>query len=318
MYKVALVLAAVAAGGSISQAATLEVGTGKKYSSISAAASAAAPYDIIIVYPGTYKGAVFTDSNLTVRTPAGSPRGSAVITGSTMLDKGLFVTKGSNITIDGFRFASARSTSGNGAGIRVESKNLTVRNSEFIGNQNGMLITPGSLRGTVTISNSLFKGNGAGDGQSHGLYANALDKLVVTNTRFEGTKVGHHLKSRADVNVVTGSSFVDTSMSGAASYQIELPEGGAATIENNSLVKGPYSSNGCCSIAIGFEQYKGSSYVNPTGPVVIRNNKFTNLRTSRSYFVSNRMSSSVTLSGNGFTGPVSPLSGRGSVDGLIS
>src|SRR5687767_14607806 len=85
-------------------------------------------------------------------TPVGSPRCSAIVTGATMLHKVLFFTKGSNIVIDGFRFSGATSTSRNGAGIRVESKNLKVRNSEFISNENGMMITTGStLRGTVTI-----------------------------------------------------------------------------------------------------------------------------------------------------------------------
>lgn len=319
MLKIAFALAALAAGGSMAQAATLEVGVGKRYSSISSAAAAANPYDTIIVYPGTYKGAVLYDSNLTVRTPVGSPRGSAIVTGSTMLDKGLFVTKGSNIVIDGFRFTGARSTAHNGAGIRVESKNLTVRNSEFISNENGMLITPGStLRGTVTITGSLFRSNGYGDGQTHGVYANTLDRLTIENSRFENTKVGHHIKSRADTTVVRGSTILDGTISNAASYQIEIPEGGTVTIENNTLTKGKYSSNSCCSIALGFEQYKGSSYVNPVGPVVVRNNKFTNQRTTKTIFVSNRMTSSATLSGNTLYGLVTPLSGRGSVNGMIN
>ena len=319
MLKIAFALAALAAGGSMAQAATLEVGVGKKYSSISAAAAAANPYDTIIVYPGTYKGAVLYDANLTVRTPVGSPRGSAIVTGATMLDKGLFVTKGSNIVIDGFRFTGAESTSRNGAGIRVESKNLTVRNSEFISNENGMLITPGStLRGTVTISNSLFKSNGYGDGQSHGVYSNTLDRLTIENSRFENTKVGHHIKSRAYSTIVRGSTIVDGTITNAASYQIEVPEGGTVTIENNTLVKGQYSSNGCCSIALGFEQYKGGSYVNPVGPIVIRNNKFTNQRTSKTTFVSNRTTSPASLSANTLTGLVTPLSGNGSVNGMIN
>lgn len=319
MLKIAFALAALAAGGSIAQAATLEVGVGKRYSSISAAAAAANPYDTIIVYPGTYRGAVLYDSNLTVRTPVGSPRGSAIVTGTAVLDKGLFVTKGSNIVIDGFRFTGAKSTSRNGAGIRVESKNLTVRNSEFISNQNGMLITPGStLRGTVTITNSLFRSNGYGDGQTHGVYANTLDRLTIENSRFENTKVGHHIKSRAYSTTVRGSTILDGTITNAASYQIEVPEGGTVTIENNTLVKGKYSSNGCCSIALGFEQYKGGSYINPAGPMVIRNNKFTNQRTTKTLFVSNRTKSPATLSGNTLTGLVTPLSGNGSVNGMIN
>ena len=319
MLKTALALAALAAGGSMAQAATLEVGVGKTYSSIGAAAAAANPHDTIIVHPGTYKGAVLHDGHLTVRTPAGSPRGSAIVTGATLMDKGLFVTRGSDIVIDGFRFTGARSTSKNGAGIRVESRNLTVRNSEFVDNESGMLITPGpTRRGTVTITGSLFKSNGYGDGQSHGVYANTLDKLVIENSRFEDTRVGHHIKSRADTTIVRGSNLVDGSITDAASYQIEVPEGGTVTIENNDLVKGKYSSNGCCSIALGFEQNKGGSYVNPVGPVVVRNNRFTNQRTTTTSFVSNRMTSPATLSGNRLTGRVTPLTGNGSVDGVVN
>lgn len=314
---------AIAAGFALcafqAQAATLEVGAGKRYTTLSAAAAAAQSYDTIIVYPGTYSGAAWTDSNLTIKRAAGTATGSVVVTGATVGDKGLFLVKGANVTIDGLRFTGARSTSRNGAGIRAEGKNLTVRNSEFIANENGMLITPGLNRGVVTISNSLFKNNGYGDGQSHGLYASSgLDKLVVTGSRFEGTKVGHHLKSRADVNVVRGSSFIDGSLAKAASYQIDLSEGGAATIEGNTLVKGVYSSNGCCSIALGFEQYKGGSYVNPPGLIVIRNNKFTNQRSTTTTFVVNRTVTPATLTTNSFTGRVKPLTGPGSVDGLIS
>lgn len=319
MFKVAFALAAIAAGVTGAQAATLEVGVGKKYTSIGAAAAAANAYDTIIVYPGTYKGAVFYDSNLTVRTPVGSPRGAAIVTGATMLDKGLFVTKGSNITIDGFRFTGAKSTSRNGAGIRVESKNVTVRNSEFISNENGMLITPGAtVKGNVTITGSLFRLNGYGDGQSHGIYSNSLDRLTVENSRFEDTKVGHHIKSRADATTVRGSTILDGTVAQGSSYQIEVPEGGTITIENNVLVKGTNSSNSCCSIALGFEQYKGASYVNPVGPIVVRNNKFTNKRSAKTTFVSNRTTTPATLSGNTLTGLITPLTGNGSVNGVIS
>ena len=318
MLKLAFALAALATGGSMAQAATLEVGVGRKYGSISAAAAAANPFDTIIVHPGTYNGAVLADSDLTVRAPIGSVRSAAIATGATILDKGLFVTKGANIVIDGFRFTGAKSTGDNGAGIRVESRNLTVRNSEFISNQNGMLITPGgTVKGNVTIINSLFKSNGAGDGQSHGVYSNSLGRLTIENSRFEDTRVGHHIKSRADTTIVRGTTILDGTVASGASYQIEVPEGGAITIENNVLVKGDNSSNDCCSIALGFEQYKGARYVNPIGPVIIRNNRFTNQRMSKTTFVSNRMSSPATLSGNTLTGLVTPLTGKGTVNSVV-
>ena len=314
MLKVVLALAAVAAGGSMAHAATLEVGSGKKYSSIRAASLAANRYDTIVVYPGTYSSAKISDSDVTIKRAPYTSAGSVVITGSTYGDKGLLLITGHRVTVDGLTFKYARSTSRNGAGIRLEGTGLTVRNSRFLYNQNGMLVTPITKEaGTVTITNSLFKGNGYGDGQTHGLYVNHVNKLVVSNTRFEGTKVGHHLKSRANINLIRYNSFVDTGMYKAASYQIDLPSGGGATIEYNNFYKGKYSSNGCCVIALGFE-----SSSNPTSPISVRYNKLTNQRSTRTTFVVNRLLTSARLTGNRFTGLVRALSGRGSVNGVIS
>ena len=56
---------------------------------------------------------------------------------------------------------------------------------------------------TVTIRNSEFGFNGAGDGRSHGIYVNEVAKLDVANSYFHDTSVGHNLKSRA----IWGRSF---------------------------------------------------------------------------------------------------------------
>lgn len=310
--------AALAVGAVQAHAATLEVGSGKKYSSIRAASSAANRYDTILVYPGTYSSAKIWDSDVTIR-KAPNTTGSVVISGSTYSDKGLLLIVGHRVTVDGITFKYAKSTSRNGAGIRLEGTGLTVKNSSFYNNQNGILATPAVKNaGTVTISNSLFKSNGYGDGQSHGIYIGSIDKLNVTGSRFVGTKVGHHLKSRANVNYISSNTFDDTSMSNAASYHIDLPNGGAATIQYNTMIKGRYASNGCCVVALGFEMYKGSGYRNPTGPIYVRNNKLTNQRTTTTTFTANRTGTPATLTSNSFSGPIRSLSGAGSVNGVIS
>src|SRR5436305_410156 len=52
---------------------------------------------------------------------------------------------------------------------------------------------------------------------------------------------GHELKSRAETNVITNDRIDD--VNGTASYSIDLPNGGAATIQNNIVRQGPNTDN---------------------------------------------------------------------------
>jgi hypothetical protein len=54
--------------------------------------------------------------------------------------------------------------------------------------------------------------------------------------------VGHEIRSRATVTIVNNTRVVDRA-TGTASYGIDLPNGGAASITNNSIEKGPLSEN---------------------------------------------------------------------------
>ena len=318
-----VVAAALAVGAVQAHAATLEVGSGKRYTSLSAAASAAASGDTVIVYPGTYSGATWYDSNLTIRRATGTSAGSVVVTGKAVGDKGLFLVKGSNVTIDGLRFVGARSTAGNGAGIRQEGLNLTVRNSSFYNNEMGILATPYPTKGgSLTIANSSFdyhKSRVSGH-IGHSVYGNSLDRMTVTGSKFTRNFVGHYVKSRAGTTVVTGNTIDDTN--GSASFLIDLPEGGGATVANNILVKGASASNCCITIAYGFEMYKGRSYQNSPGTVSIRDNRFTNKRASTVTFATNKSTpvNQLVLYGNKLTalaGSIKTLSGAGSVNLLV-
>jgi hypothetical protein len=54
--------------------------------------------------------------------------------------------------------------------------------------------------------------------------------------------VGHEVKSRALVNIINHNRIVD-GPTGTASYSIDLPNGGIATITNNQIEQGPASQN---------------------------------------------------------------------------
>ena len=117
-------------------ARTLEVGPDQNLKAPSAAAAIAAPGDTIEIAPGEYFDcAVWSEDNLTIE---GKGDG-AVITDKTCQGKALFITKGNDITIRNLTFTRARVPDQNGAGIRVEGKNLTIEHSRFIDNEDGIL-----------------------------------------------------------------------------------------------------------------------------------------------------------------------------------
>ena len=53
--------------------------------------------------------------------------------------KGIFVTTGQRMTIEGFDFVGAKVPDRNGAGIRLEKGSLTLRDCRFQDNENGLL-----------------------------------------------------------------------------------------------------------------------------------------------------------------------------------
>jgi hypothetical protein len=306
---------------STAAAATLQVGVGKPFTTIQAAANAANPGDIIEIFAGTYsKGAKFLDDNLLIRLAPGQKKWAARIKGP-VDGKGIFIIKGNNATVEGLRFDSAIVPDGNGAGIRQEGGNLTVRNCYFAANEMGILATPvPGAEGPLTVTGSTFTNTRSRKAGSigHGLYAvGGVTRLSVSGSTFTKGTAGHYIKSRAADNRITGNTINDSL--GEASYLIDVSEGGTATIADNIMTKGAEAQNCCTAIAYGAEMYKGASYQNPAGPVLIQNNRFTNKRASTVNFVNNLSTpvNPVVLRGNVLVaeaGTILPLKGAGTVE----
>ncbi|WP_374594733.1 right-handed parallel beta-helix repeat-containing protein [Sphingosinicella sp.] len=279
--------AALSTGSAGASAATLAVGGNGAYATLAEAARDTEAGDTIVLAPGLYEGARFHADNLTIRAAADAVPGSVVVGGDTVAGKGLFVIAGDDVTITGITFEGARAPDGNGAGIRAEGRNLTVADARFSGNEMGILAN--SVDGSVlTVRRSRFTGTAsrAADHVGHAIYANGIARLMVTGSTFERGTRGHYIKSRALDTRITGNRIDDTN--GSASYLIDLPEGGGATISDNLLVKGPDPDNCCTAIAYGFEMRKGGSYVNPQGPVRVSGNRFVNRAPGTVTFFANR------------------------------
>jgi Ca2+-binding RTX toxin-like protein len=217
--------------------ATLTVGSGQQYSTISAAVAASHDGDVIQVQAGTYTNDFASISkDITLQGVGGMVK--LVATQNIPNGKAILIANG-DITIDNFEFTGAKVGDQNGAGIRYEGGNLTITDSYFHDNQNGLLAA--TANGTITIRNSEFDHNGTGDGRTHNIYVNGVSKLTIDNSLFHDAVIGHQIKSRAVETVITNSRIYDES--GTSSYSIDLPNGGKATITGNVIQQGPNGDN---------------------------------------------------------------------------
>lgn len=299
-------MALLAAGA---HARTLEVGPGKAYPAPSAAVAAAEPGDRILIAPGEYADcAVLTKNDVTIE-GAGDPA-EIVLTDKICEGKAILVLRGENALVRNLTLQRARVPDDNGAGIRGESRSITVDGVRFIGNQNGIL--SGTDGGTMTVRNSYFEKNGfCGAACAHGIYAGHLDLLHVEGSHFIDTRQAHHIKSRARRTEVIGCNIQD-GPDGTASYEVEAPNGGSLVVRGSIIVKGPKAENHTAAIMIGSE-----GVTQPTREIVVAGNVFRNDGSYPTVFVSNGTDTPAQVSDNAISGvgPVRTLKGGGTVTG---
>jgi hypothetical protein len=234
--------------------------------------------------------------------------GPVEISGPVCQRKALFVTAAPRIEITGITFRRATTEEGNGAGIRAEGGDLTIRDSRFEENENGILAaaTPDT---TIRIENSVFRGNGAlsGGACAHGIYIGNIAALIVERSRFEATRICHHIKSRALRTEITDSQILDGPET-EASFLVDISNGGDLLLRGNTMRKGPNAGNNTAAVAVGFEGAR-----NPTSTLRILDNRFENVMPRPTSFVVNRTQAQAVLAGNALTGRVTPLVGPGNV-----
>jgi hypothetical protein len=230
-----------------------------------------------------------------------------VLTDKVCEGKAIFVVRADNVTISGLTFTRARAGDGNGAGIRAEGVNLTIIDSTFVDNQEGILAGD-NPRSTIIVRNSRFERNGACiNACAHGIYANHIALLNVIHSRFFETRAGHHIKSRAARTEIANNQ-IDDGPDGTSSYLVDIPNGGSLVLMNNTLEKGPLNQNHSAAVSIGEE---GVSQ--PTPELIISKNTFLNDGPPTS-FVRNLTATPARLAGNVLKGnSVTPLTGDGTV-----
>ena len=270
----ALLLAALCATVS---ARTIVVGPGGQPSTFAAAVAEAVDGDTIAILPGTYPRdvAVIRQKKLTIRGIGERPVFAA--DGADAEGKAIWVVRDGEVTIENVAFQGARVSDRNGAGIRFERGRLVVRNCRFVDNQNGIL-TAGFEDAELFVFDSEFSDLPAQDGRNHLLYAGTIGKLHVQGSRFHRGALGHLIKSRARQTFI-GYNLLQDGPEGNASYQVDLPNGGDATLIGNVIAKGPRRDNPV-AVSYGAEGPKW-----PRNRLVLAHNTFVNEGWSPTWFL---------------------------------
>jgi len=195
--------------------------------------------DVVEIDAGTYLGDVASwyADNLVLRGIGGRAHLNA--NGANYGGKATWVIAGRNTTVENIEFSNSTVPDQNGAGIRQDGPDLTVCNSYFHDNENGIL---GGSGGEVLIEYSEFARNGYGDGRSHNMYILDATKFTFRYSYSHHAKIGHNIKTRAHENHILYSRIMDEA-AGTSSYAVDVPDCGITYLVGNLIQQGPDTDN---------------------------------------------------------------------------
>ncbi len=277
----------------LNQSRLLEVGPDRLFKTPGDVAPHVRDGDTVAIDAGTYVGdvAVWRANNLTLRGVGGLARLDAA--GRSAQGKAIWVIAGANTTVENIAFLNAEVRDRNGAGIRQEGPDLTVRNCLFRNNQNGIL-TGTNRASDILIEFSEFEGRKEGVGHSHNIYIGEVASFTLRGSYSHRAREGHAVKSRARRNVIVYNRLAD-GLDGRSSYLLDLPNGGTAFIIGNEFQQGPRAVN---QTAISFSA-EHDRYTEKA--LFIVNNTLINQRRN-GYFLQNRSSAPDYVANNLFLG----------------
>lgn len=248
------------------------VGPGHPYATPCQAIAAAQPGDTIEIDAagnGTYDGDVCTwaTSNLTIVGVNGRAHIDAA--GHSSGNKATWVIAGDNTVVRNVELSGATSTDLNGAGIRAEGANLTVADSYFHDNQDGIL-TGANAASDIVISSSEFANNGAGDGYSHNMYIGHVRSFTLEHSYSHDSNKGQLVKSRASTNYILYNQLLGRT--GTSNYELDMPNAGLSYVIGNVIQQGPQTSNS------NIIEYGIEGVTNPSSQLYLVNNSIVNDR----------------------------------------
>jgi hypothetical protein len=267
---------------------------GVMFTSLSAAKQAIRNGSRIYLFSGVYEEGIYLDKDdLAIMGEEG-----VVFDNATVDEKAALVLTGNNVLVENIECRNIQVSDNNGACIRFEGANLTVRNLYAHDSQSGVMTNNNA--GIVKIEHSIFErlgGKAQGAGYAHALYIKA-DELIFYKSKIISTKgEGSGIKSRSK-KVVIDSSLL-ASMDAMDSRLVDMANYGELIIKNSVLQQGGHTSNSQL-LAYGLETNITSEFdvnrVELVNNIILFDNKKSNV------LISSRLLDEMVNRGNVFIG----------------
>ena len=198
--------------------------------------------DTIELLPGDYRDTLALNQRRLTLRGVGKVN---VIGGERLQDnriKALWTVRGGEVTIENVAFRGARGVDGSAAGVRQEGGRLVLRKCQFFDNEHGLLAAD-DAKAEVVIESSVFgMAPKVVGGLHHLLNIGRIGKLNITGSRFQVGFEGHLIKTRARENWI-GYNMIHDGVRGGASYEIDIANGGLATVIGNVIGQGSENQN---------------------------------------------------------------------------
>lgn len=205
---------------------------GKSYSTILSAQNAIKENSRVYLTKGFYSGLKISADNVEV---IGTRN---VIFDSPIEGKAAIIVDGDSVTIENVECYGIKVSDNNGACVRQQGKDLTLRGVYFHDSQQGILSSHGT--GSLTIEFSHFENLGKA-GRSHAIYSNNERLIVRDSTILNSVDQGHEIKSRAKSTIILNS--IVGSIDSEDSRTIDISNGGTLKIDNSILLQGRNTRN---------------------------------------------------------------------------
>jgi hypothetical protein len=283
----------------------LRVGSDREIKYPSDAARVARDGDTVEIDAGTYHNdyALWKQDNLTLRGVGGMAHLKSK--GHIPNRKAIWIINGNNVTIENMEFSGASVKDTNGAGIRHQGGDLTLKNTFFHDNEFSIL-TGKRPNANIEIRSSRFWFQRRERRYTHGIYIGEVRRLTLIGNHFKGTDQGHQVKSRALENHIFYNRIEDVEQ-GNSSRLIDLSNCGLSFVVGNDLHQAKTSEN-LNAIGYGPEGCKGRNEREMRLYVI--NNTFIN-EASGGSFVRNFAGGDVMVSNNLVFGDAKMLVGEG-------
>lgn len=213
-------------------------------------------------------------------------------------NKAALVFSGDNVTVESIECRNIQVNHKNGACIRFEGTNLTVRDLYAHDSQSGVMTSDNA--GTVKIEYSKFErlgGKASGKGYAHAMYIKAdtftLFRSEIVDTQGEGSGV----KSRSNKTLVLESLL--SSGKGNDSRLVDVANFGELIVQDSILQQGNKSSNSQL-IAYGLEKKVERKF--PINRIQMSNNIFIFDRIKANVLISYRLADEVDIKDNIYIG----------------